>query len=76
MKEKAALGYNGCEYEVGTSREGAETLLWRFSLRISRKGETVLEYDSRAEYPTATVAENVGERHARTWINAYLRKYR
>ena len=76
MREKAALRYVGCEYEVGTRREGVAPLLWRFSLRISWKGEIVLEYDSRAEYPTATVAENVGERHARTWINAYLRKYR
>jgi hypothetical protein len=75
MKEQAALQYNGCDYEVGTSREGAAGR-WRFNLKISRNGETVFEYDGPPEFPTSTVAENVGVRHARTWINAYLGKYR
>ena len=75
MKEQAILQYNGCDYEVGITQNG-DTGRWRFNLKISKDGKTVFEYYGPPEFPTSTVAENVGVRHARTWINAYLHKYR
>ena len=75
MKEQATLQYNGYDYEVGTTRNG-DAGRWMFNLKISKDGKTVFEYYGPPEFPTSTVAENVGVRHARTWINAYLQKCR
>lgn len=75
MKEQATLQYNGYDYEVETTRNG-DAGRWMFNLKISKDGKTVFEYYGPPEFPTSTVAENVGVRHARTWINAYLNKCR